>query len=349
MYWTSPLRICITGAGGFIASHLAKRLKEDGHYIVACDWKRNEHFNEDEFCDEFHLVDLRDIDICLRITKDIDHVFNLAADMGGMGFIQNNHACILYNNTMISFQMLEASRQSGVKRFFYSSSACVYPEHLQCATSIEGGGLTEESAWPAAPQDAYGLEKLVTEELCKHYCKNFGIETRIARFHNIYGPHGTWKGGREKAPAALCRKVIVSGDLDEIEVWGDGEQTRSFTFIDDCVEGIIRIMESDYRHPLNLGSTEMVSINDMIRIIQNFEGKSSPIRHIPGPEGVRGRNSENSLIKQIIGWEPSTTLRDGLKKTYDWIKTEITKSEEDLTSFRTSELSHLQCKPIVKL
>lgn len=349
IYSRDVLRVCVTGAGGFIASHLAKRLKEEGHYVIACDWKRNEHFEENVFCNEFHLVDLRSIENCLRVLEGVDHVFNLAADMGGMGFIQNNHACILYNNTMISFQMLEAARQMGVKRFFYSSSACVYPEYLQTETDIEGGGLKEMSAWPAAPQDAYGLEKLVTEELCKHYYKDFGIETRIARFHNIYGPYGTWKGGREKAPAALCRKVICCNTgSDVIEVWGDGEQTRSFTYIDDCIEGILRIMKSEFREPLNLGSTEMISVNEMVRMIQTFEGKDHAIQHVPGPMGVRGRNSDNDLIQDVLGWQPSISLRTGLQATYNWIKNQIDQ-ERDIQqqdSYKTSVVFQTNIKPI---
>eukprot|EP01026_Neomeris_dumetosa_P000605 TRINITY_DN10151_c0_g2_i2.p1 TRINITY_DN10151_c0_g2~~TRINITY_DN10151_c0_g2_i2.p1 ORF type:complete len:286 (+),score=46.76 TRINITY_DN10151_c0_g2_i2:218-1075(+) len=242
--------------------------------------------------------------------------------MGGMGFIQSNHSVIMYNNTMISFNMLEAARQQGVKRFFYASSACIYPEFKQLDTTVEGGGLKEEDAWPAQPQDAYGLEKLATEELCKHYTHDFDMECRIARFHNIYGPQGTWKGGREKAPAAFCRKVLTS--TNEIEMWGDGKQTRSFTFVDDCVEGILRITKSDFREPLNVGSSEMVSMNEMMEMVKGFEGKTLPIKHIPGPEGVRGRNSDNKLILEKLGWEPTIRLQDGLKNTYFWIKEKLT-------------------------
>eukprot|EP00850_Spirogloea_muscicola_P000615 SM000002S05695 [mRNA] locus=s2:1659500:1660994:- [translate_table: standard] len=235
-YWSDgKLRISVTGAGGFIASHIARRLKTEGHYVIASDWKKNEHMTEDMFCDEFHLVDLRVMDNCLKVTDGVEHVFNLAADMGGMGFIQSNHSVIMYNNTMISFNMLEAARLNGVKRFFYASSACIYPEFKQLETDIVA--LKESDAWPAEPQDAYGLEKLATEELCKHYTKDFGVECRIGRFHNIYGPFGTWKGGREKAPAAFCRKALTSPE--HFEMWGDGMQTRSFTFIDECVEGVL--------------------------------------------------------------------------------------------------------------
>ncbi|PSC72835.1 GDP-mannose 3,5-epimerase 2 [Micractinium conductrix] len=327
-YWPEKkLRICITGAGGFIASHLAKRLKSEGHYIVGCDWKRNEHMPEEVFCDEFILADLRVFDNCAKVVKGCDHVFSLAADMGGMGFIQSNHSVILYNNTMISFNMMEAARQAGVTRFFYASSACIYPEHRQLDTELEGGGLKESDAWPAQPQDAYGLEKLVTEELCMHYEKDFGIACRTARFHNIYGPYGTWKGGREKAPAAFCRKALTA--VDEIEMWGDGKQTRSFTFIDDCVEGILRITKSDYRQPLNLGSDEMVSMNGMMEMVMGFDGMKKGIKHIPGPEGVRGRNSDNKLILEKLGWAPTIKLEDGLRVTYKWIKGELEKESKE--------------------
>uniref|UniRef100_A0A7S0VEM3 NAD-dependent epimerase/dehydratase domain-containing protein n=1 Tax=Polytomella parva TaxID=51329 RepID=A0A7S0VEM3_9CHLO len=343
-YWPEKsLKICITGGGGFIASHLAKRLKSEGHYIISCDWKRNEYFPEEVFCHEFHLVDLRLFENCKKVCEGCDHVFSLAADMGGMGFIQSNHSVIMYNNTMVSFNMMEAARVNNVKRFFYASSACIYPEFKQLDTQIEGGGLKEADAWPAQPQDAYGLEKLSTEELCKHYGQDFGIEVRLARFHNIYGPHGTWKGGREKAPAAFCRKVLTS--TNELEMWGDGKQTRSFTFIDDCVEGILRITKSDFREPLNLGSTEMVSMNEMMGMIQGFEpeDKSSlPIRHIPGPEGVRGRNSDNALILERLGWEPTVSLKDGLKVTYFWIKEQIEKEKAqkgvDVTRYSSSHV-----------
>ncbi|GAX73956.1 hypothetical protein CEUSTIGMA_g1406.t1 [Chlamydomonas eustigma] len=326
-YWPEKkLKISITGAGGFIASHLGKRLKSEGHYIVASDWKRNEHFEEEQFCDEFHLVDLRVFENCKKVCEGCDHVFNLAADMGGMGFIQSNHSVIMYNNVMISFNMMEAARQCKIQRFFYASSACIYPEFRQLNTEVEGGGLKESDAWPAQPQDAYGLEKLVTEELCKHYDNDFGIQCRVARFHNIYGPHGTWKGGREKAPAAFCRKALTS--TTEIEMWGDGKQTRSFTFIDDCVEGILRITKSDVREPLNLGSTQMVSMNEMMQIVKTIGGKDLPIKHIPGPEGVRGRNSDNKLILEKLGWEPTVSLEDGLKVTYPWIKSQIEREND---------------------
>jgi len=294
-------------------------LKEEGNHVIGVDWVRNEYFEENQFCDQFLLLDLRRYENCIKATEGVDWVFNLAADMGGMGFIQSNHSVILYNNTMISFNMLEAARLNHVKRFFYSSSACIYPEGKQLDENCPG--LKESDGWPAQPQDAYGLEKLVSEELAMHYQKDFGIQVRIARFHNIYGPQGTWKGGREKAPAAFCRKALVSEK--EFEMWGNGLQTRSFCFIDDCVEGILRIMRSTYDKPLNLGSDEMVSMNEMAKLALSFAEKDIPIKHIPGPEGVRGRNSDNTLIKEVLGWAPGLSLAEGLKRTSAWIKTQI--------------------------
>jgi len=321
-YWPEKkLKICVTGAGGFIASHLAKRLKEEGHYIVGCDWKRNEHMPEEMFCDEFILADLRLFENCQKVLKTCDHCFNLAADMGGMGFIQSNHSVIFYNNVMISFNMMEACRVEGVTRVFYASSACIYPEGAQLTTELSAG-LKEADAWPAQPQDAYGLEKLASEEVYKHYQSDFGIQTRIARFHNIYGPFGTWKGGREKAPAAFCRKAATA--TTEVEMWGDGKQTRSFTYIDDCVEGILRLTKSDFAEPVNLGSNEMVTMNEMQALALGFAGKPDmAVKHIPGPEGVRGRNSNNELIKEKLGYAPSVKLADGLAVTYQWIEGKI--------------------------
>lgn len=318
-------RVVVAGGAGFIGSHLAKRLKEEGNHVVVGDWQVNEYFKQEDYCDEYIQVDLRNLENCLKLTKGAEDVYNLAADMGGMGFIQSNHSVILYNNTMISFNMAEAARRNGAKRFFYSSSACIYPEGAQ--VDPNNPGLKESDAWPAQPQDAYGLEKLVTEELCKHYGKEFGIEFRIARFHNIYGPQGTWKGGREKAPAAFCRKVLCSEK--EFEMWGDGKQTRSFCLVDDCVEGILRLMKSDFREPINLGSDEMISMNDMANMIMKFEGKTLPIKHIPGPEGVRGRNSDNTLIKEKLGWAPGTTLEVGFRKLYDWLKVKIEEEKKN--------------------
>ena len=286
---------------------------------MCADWKENEFMKVDEFCHEFHKVDLRILDHCLKVTAGCQHVYNLAADMGGMGFIVSNQSVLLYNNTMISFNMLEAARQNAVKRYFYSSTACVYNEALQMDPS--NPGLREDMAWPARPQDTYGLEKLYAEEMAIAYAKDFPIKTRIARYHNVYGPRGTWKGGREKVPAAFCRKAAVS--TTEFEVWGDGLQTRSFMFIDDCVEGSIRIMLSDCHEPLNLGTDEMIDMNDFAKLCMSFANKSLPIKNIPGPMGVRGRNSDNTMIKAKLGWAPSISIKTGVHTTYLWIKSQI--------------------------
>jgi GDP-D-mannose 3',5'-epimerase len=313
-------KVLVAGGAGFIGSHLAKRLKSEGNFVVVADWATNLYFEkEEEFCDEFLLLDLRDLDNCLTATEGCEWVFILAADMGGMGFIQGNHSVILYNNTMISYNMLEASRRNKVSRAFYSSSACIYPEHAQLETANKG--LKESSAWPAQPQDAYGLEKLASEEMCKHYMNDFGLITRVGRFHNIYGPQGTWCGGREKSPAAFCRKVLANST--EIEIWGDGLQTRSYCYVDACVEGIMRLFLSDVSEPLNIGSDEMVSMNELVDLACSFEGKQLKKVHVPGPEGVRGRNSDNTLIKEKLNWAPDVSLKDGLRKTYFWIKEEI--------------------------
>jgi len=315
------IKVCICGGAGFIGSHIAKRLHEEGHYVVVADWVDTEFWKPREFCSEFHKVDLRILKNCMRVTKECDWVFNLAADMGGMGFIQSNESVLMFNNTLVSSNCLEASRRNQVARYFYSSSACVYNEKKQLDPA--NPGLVETDAWPAWPQDTYGLEKLYAEEMCLAYGRDFPIETRIARFHNIYGPHGTWKGGREKAPAAFCRKAAATKNVDgaQMEIWGDGKQTRSFCIVDDCVEGVLRLMVSDYRLPLNMGSDEMVDMNEMASLALSFDNKDKvTFKHIPGPEGVRGRNSDNTLIKEVLNWAPSTPLKIGLHKTYRWIK-----------------------------
>jgi nucleoside-diphosphate-sugar epimerase/ADP-ribose pyrophosphatase YjhB (NUDIX family) len=317
-------KILITGASGFIGSHLGRRLKSEGYYVVGADWKVPEFMQPNDFCHEFLQIDLRHLNNCMTACSDIDWVFNLAADMGGMGFIQSNHCRIGYNNTMISLNMLEAARLNGVKRLFYASSACVYPVEIQdkAEHTIE---LQEDMAWPANPQDIYGLEKLYSEEIALSYAKEFPIEIRIGRFHGIYGEYGTWKGGREKVPAAFCRKAITSTDF--FEIWGDGQQIRSFCYIDDCTEAIIRIMNSSYEQPINIGSNEMISMNDFAKMVLQISGKNLPLKHIKGPEGVRGRNSDNTKIKEVLNWSPSISLREGIIKTFNWINEQVEKEE----------------------
>merc|ERR1719203_1889928 len=312
--------VCVGGGAGFIGSHLARRLRDEGCYVIVADRKINEFMESNEYCDKFYLKDLRSLQNCIEVTAGCDEVYNLAADMGGMGFIQSNESVLMFNNTMISSNMLEASRRNKVARYFYSSSACCYNEKKQL--DVDNPGLKEHDAWPAWPQDTYGLEKLYAEEMTMIYGRDFDIVTRVARFHNIYGPHGTWRGGREKAPAAFCRKAAVAEKGSTLEIWGDGLQTRSFCYVDDCVEGILRLMKSDYDKPVNIGSDEMISINGLSSLALSFDGKEDfvKIKHIPGPEGVRGRNSDNALIQQVLKWAPETKLADGMKRTYDWIK-----------------------------
>ena len=309
-------RILVTGAGGFIGHHLVTELKRRGHWVRGVDIKVPEYTAID--ADEFELLDLRRWDAALQATRGVDTVFALAADMGGMGFISANHAQILHNNALINLHTLDAARVNGVERYLYTSSACIYPDHLQ--TDADVVPLKESDAYPANPQDAYGWEKLVTEKLVEYYGQDYGLDVRIVRFHNIYGPYGTYDGGREKAPAALCRKVAATTDGGVIDIWGDGEQTRSFCFIDDCVEGILRLMDSDYTLPLNLGTDRMVTINELAEIIIAISGKNDvTLNHIDGPQGVRGRNSDNTLLRKVLGWEPETSLDDGLATTYEWI------------------------------
>jgi GDP-D-mannose 3',5'-epimerase len=313
-------RVLVTGAGGFVGHHLVTHLKERGYWVRGVDLKYPEFTDVD--ADEFELLDLRRRDDALVAARDVDEVYALAADMGGMGFISSNHGTILYNNSLINLHTIEAARVHGVGRYLYSSSACVYPEHLQSDTEVTP--LREEDAYPAKPQDAYGWEKLISERLCEYYTDEYGLETRVVRFHNVYGPYGTYDGGREKAPAALCRKVAQAQPGGAVEIWGDGQQTRSFCYVDDCIEGIYRIMQSDHREPLNLGTDRMVSIDELARIVIAISGKHDlELVHVEGPQGVRGRNSDNSKLREVLGWEPEISLEDGLDPTYRWIEEQV--------------------------
>jgi len=313
------------GAGGFIGGHLVKRLKSEGYWVRGVDIKKHEYAAS--AADEFVQGDLRDPMVVRDVVGGIDEVYQLAADMGGAGYLftGEHDAAVMHNSALINLNTLELGVEAGVKRFFYSSSACIYPEHNQMDPL--NPNCAEDSAYPAAPDSEYGWEKLFSERLYLSFMRNYKVPVRVARFHNIFGPEGTWDGGKEKAPAAVCRKVPKADEGGEIEIWGDGTQTRSFLFVDECVEGVRRLMDSDFTGPVNIGSEEMVSINELARLVMEIAGKKVGIRHIPGPLGVRGRNSDNRLIFEKLGWRPSTALRDGLEKTYAWISARVEASK----------------------
>jgi nucleoside-diphosphate-sugar epimerase len=311
----------VCGAGGFIGGHLVTRLKSEGFWVRAVDIKDHEYTTPP--ADEFILGDLRDPVIAQKVVEGIDDMYQLAADMGGAGYIftGDHDAAVMHNSASINLNMLEFGTRAGVKRFFYSSSACIYPAYNQ--TDPDNPKCSEDSAYPAAPDSEYGWEKLFSERLYMSYMRNYGVTVRVARFHNIFGPLGTWQGGKEKAPAAMCRKVAEAPDGGEIEIWGDGKQTRSFLYVDECVEAVRRLVESEFTGPVNIGSEEMVTINRLAEMIMEIAGKKLRIRHIPGPLGVRGRNSDNHMIRERLGWAPSRPLHEGLEKTYSWIAQQV--------------------------
>ncbi len=310
----------VTGAGGFIGHHLVKYLTARGLRVRGVDLKHPEF--EPSPAEEFELLDLRRFENCLIASRGVREIYHLAADMGGIGYITAFHAAVARNNTMINVHMLEAARLNGVERFLFSSSACVYPQYRQA--SAEVAPLREEDAYPADAEEGYGWEKLWMEKLCRYFREDYGLETRVVRFHNVYGPLGAFEGGKEKAPAAICRKVALAVEGDEIEIWGDGEQTRSFMYVEDCVEGIWRIMRSEYSEPLNLGTDERVSVNQLVDLVAEVAGKRIRKRHnLARPQGVRGRNSDNTRLRAVLGWEPRTCLREGLIPTYCWIEGEL--------------------------
>jgi GDP-D-mannose 3',5'-epimerase len=314
-------RVLVCGAGGFIGSHLARRLKEEGFWVRGADLKRPEF--SPTAADEFVVGDLRDRHVASEVVAGVEHVYQLAADMGGAGYIftGEHDAAVLHNSATINLNVLEAGRTAGVKRFFYSSSACIYPERNQL--DPDNPDCSEDSAYPAAPDSEYGWEKLFSERLFLSYMRNYGVEVRIARFHNIFGPEGTWEGGKEKAPAAVCRKVAEAAERGAVEIWGDGQQTRSFLYIDECLDGVRRLMNSTFPGPVNIGSEEMITINDLAKMAMEIAGKPLQIVNIAGPTGVRGRRSDNRLVVERLGWAPSQPLRTGLEQTFAWINERI--------------------------
>ena len=331
-------KVLIVGAGGFIGGHLVKRILDNGNSVVATDIKPKEYWFQDfDNVENHYSTDMKDISNCRKVTKDVDYVFNMACNMGGMGFIENNKAECM-QSVLINTNLLIACNENKVQRYFFSSSACAYNKTKQQDVFIEG--LKEEDAYPADPEDGYGWEKLFSERMCRHFMEDYGLEVRVARYHNIYGPYGTYDGGREKAPAALCRKVIQArkDKNDTIDVWGDGEQTRTFLYVDECVEGTLRLFESDYSEPVNIGSDEQVSINQMIGIIEGISGGGEFKKNyqLDKPKGVRGRSSNNDLVKKVLNWSYKMTLKEGLTKTYQWIESEMSQKGANLSRFTKS-------------
>lgn len=320
-------KVLVTGAGGFIGSYLVKYLKSLGYCVFGVDLKYPEF--DETAADQFYLIDLRNFRNCmLALHSGFDEVYNLAANMGGIGFIETHKSEIVHDNSLISLYMLEAAYKSNVKKFFYTSSACVYPRYKQNTIDLEKSTLKEEDAYPADPEDGYGWEKLYTERMCRHYTEDCGMQTRVVRFHNIFGPLGTYDGGREKSPAAICRKIALAEQEDTIEVWGDGEQRRSYCYIDDCVKGIHLLMKSDWQDPINLGTDRMISINQLVDIVSRISGKVIKKEYdLTKPVGVRGRNSDNTRLKNTLNWEPSISLEAGLTKTYNWIYEQVHKKK----------------------
>lgn len=331
------VRVLVTGAGGFIGHHLVSFLRAQGYWVRGVDLKRPEFCASD--ANEFEMLDLRTHENCVQATTGINEVYALAAETGGMGFASGNHAHVPHDNSLIDLHCIEASRQSGVTRYLYASSASVYPERRQMENYCLP--LREEEAAAALPQSAYGLEKLAGEHLCTQYCQDYGLETRVARLHSIFGPRATWHGGRERVPAALCCKIAAAQleGLHDIEIWGDGQQTRSFCYVDDCVVGLYRLMRSNCREPLNLGHDRPVSINKLADMVASIAGTRIEVRHIPGPQGVRGRNSDNTRLKEVLRWEPHMALEEGLRQTYLWVEKQVRNAASEY-SFGIATFNH---------
>jgi nucleoside-diphosphate-sugar epimerase len=316
-------KILVTGAGGFIGHHLVKYLKQKDYWVRGVDIKRPEY--EPTMTDDFEILDLREFANCMQACEGVDEVYQLAADMGGIGYITSYHAVVLRNNALINMHMLEAAHKNKVEKYLFTSSACIYPQYLQNKPDVKP--LREEDAYPADAEPGYGWEKLFAELACQYYLEDYGLKTYVVRFHNIFGPLGTYDGGREKSPAAICRKIALAKDGDEIEIWGDGRQTRSFCYIDDCVEGIYRLMQSDFHKPINLGQDRKITINELVDIVAKIACKNITKQYnLSKPQGVRGRNADITLMKKVLGWQPQVSLEKGLEITYKWIQEQLIKA-----------------------